>query len=196
LGGGQGIGKDTILEPVKQAIGAWNFEEAGPQQMLGQFNGFAKCVILRPSEARDLGDLDDRRHYDAWSNSTKEHFDEDYWNELWRWYESGGYAHVAAFLRNFDLASFDPKAPPPKTSAFRDIVGANCAPEETYVGFTTQANSEKMATISNASSLIVLFDKSAGGERLLMGITCRQFTTESNGGTFQRADRSMGFGSG
>ena len=32
LGGSQGIGKDTLLEPVKHAIGPWNFQEASPQQ--------------------------------------------------------------------------------------------------------------------------------------------------------------------
>jgi hypothetical protein len=47
LGGLQGIGKDTILEPVKRAIGPWNFTEVGPKQMLGRFNGFTKSVILR-----------------------------------------------------------------------------------------------------------------------------------------------------
>jgi hypothetical protein len=56
LGGDQGIGKDTLLEPVKAAVGSWNFVEVGPEQMLGQFNGYRKCVILRVSEARDLGD--------------------------------------------------------------------------------------------------------------------------------------------
>ena len=35
LGGEQGIGKDTICEPVKRAVGPWNFEEASPQQALG-----------------------------------------------------------------------------------------------------------------------------------------------------------------
>jgi hypothetical protein len=64
LGGSQGIGKDTLLEPVKQAIGPWNFVEASPQQMLGRFNGFLKSVILRVSEARDLGDVDRFKFYD------------------------------------------------------------------------------------------------------------------------------------
>ncbi len=64
LGGAQGIGKDTLLEPVKQAIGPWNFMEASPQQMLGRFNGFLKSVILRVSEARDLGDVDRFAFYD------------------------------------------------------------------------------------------------------------------------------------
>src|SRR5262249_12384160 len=64
LGGSQGIGKDTLLEPVKRAIGPWNFFEVSPQQMLGRFNGFLKSVILRVSEARDLGAVDRFAFYD------------------------------------------------------------------------------------------------------------------------------------
>jgi hypothetical protein len=64
MGGAQGIGKDSILEPVKQAIGPWNFVEVSPQQLLGRFNGFVKAVILRVSEARDLGDVDRFAFYD------------------------------------------------------------------------------------------------------------------------------------
>lgn len=64
MGGAQGIGKDTILEPVKVAIGPWNFAEVSPQHMLGRFNGFVRSVILRVSEARDLGDTDRFAFYD------------------------------------------------------------------------------------------------------------------------------------
>ena len=32
LGGSQGIGKDTMLEPVKRAVGPWNFSEVSPKQ--------------------------------------------------------------------------------------------------------------------------------------------------------------------
>ena len=183
LGGNQGIGKDTLLEPVKRAIGPWNFAEVSPQQLLGRFNGFLKSVILRVSEARDLGDVDrfqfydhmkaytaappdvlrvdekhlrehavlnccgviitsnhkadgiylpadDRRHFVAWSELEKEEFSPAYWNGLWEWYARGGFANVAAYLAGLDLSSFDPKAPPPKTSAFWDIVDANRAPED------------------------------------------------------------------
>jgi hypothetical protein len=183
LGGPQGIGKDTLLEPVKRAIGPWNFTEVGPQQMLGRFNGFVKSVILRVSEARDLGDVDryafydhmkvytaappdvlrvdekhlreysvlncvgviittnhksdgiylpadDRRHYVAWSDLTKDDFPAEYWNNLYGWYNSGGDRHVAAFLAQRNLASFNPKAPPPKTNAFLEIVNASRAPED------------------------------------------------------------------
>jgi hypothetical protein len=56
LGRAQGIGKDTLLEPVRYAVGPWNFEEVSPISLTGRFNGFAKSVILRISEARDLGE--------------------------------------------------------------------------------------------------------------------------------------------
>jgi hypothetical protein len=185
LGGAQGIGKDTILEPVKHAVGPWNFHEVSPQQILGRFNGFLKSVILRISEARDLGEsdrfgfydhmkaytaappdvlridekhlrehqivnccgiivttnhktngiylpADDRRHFVAWSDRTKEdgHFQGDYWNKLWAYYSDGGLQHVAAYLQQRDIRAFNPKAPPPKTAAFWAIVDANRAPED------------------------------------------------------------------
>jgi hypothetical protein len=64
LGGKQGIGKDSLIEPVKRAVGPWNVAEPSPQQMLGGFNGFVKSVILRINEARDLGDIDRYAFYD------------------------------------------------------------------------------------------------------------------------------------
>ena len=64
LGGAQGIGKDTLLEPVKYAVGPWNFKEVSPQQVMGRFNGFLKSVVLRINEARDLGEFDRYKFYD------------------------------------------------------------------------------------------------------------------------------------
>jgi hypothetical protein len=183
LGGLQGIGKDSLIEPVKAAVGPWNFAEVSPQQLLGRFNGFLKSVVLRISEARDLGDInryafyehlkafiaappdvlrvdekylrehsilnvvgiilttnhkssgiylpaDDRRHFVAWSKLTKDDFSPAYFTDLWTWYRNGGADNVAAYLRTLDLTGFDPKAPPPKTAAFWDIVDANRAPED------------------------------------------------------------------
>lgn len=189
LGGAQGVGKDTILEPVKRAVGAWNFSEISPSQVMGRFNGFVKSVILRVSEARDLGDVDrygfydhmktytaappdvlrcdekflrehsvfnvtgviittnhktdgiyipedDRRHYVAWSEATRSSFTASYWSDLWRWYETGGIGHAAAYLAHYDLSGFDAKAPPDKTPAFWDIVSANAAPENAEMADT------------------------------------------------------------
>jgi Family of unknown function (DUF5906) len=183
LGGPPGVGKDTMLEPVKRAIGPWNFIDVSPAHMLGRFNGYVKSVILRISEARDLGDVnryafydhmkvytaappdvlrcdeknlreysvpnvcgvvittnyksdgiylpaDDRRHYVAWCDLTKENFSAGYWNALYQWYEDEGYRNVAAYLSQLDLSTFDPKAPPPSTPAFWAIVDANRSPED------------------------------------------------------------------
>jgi hypothetical protein len=183
LGGTQGIGKDTLLEAVKRAIGPWNFSEVSPSHMLGRFNGFLKAVVLRINEVRDLGDVDrfqfydhmkaytaappdvlrvdeknlreysvpnvvgviittnyktggiylppdDRRHYVAWSDLTKDDFPDGYWTKLWAWYNDGGDRHVAAYLASLDLTSFDPKLPPTKTPAFWEIVEASRAPED------------------------------------------------------------------
>ena len=183
LAGAQGIGKDTLLEPLRYAVGPWNFEEVSPGQLFGRFNGFMKSVVLRVSEARDLGDVDrytfyehtkvfiaappevlrcdeknlrehsvlnvmgvvittnhkldgiylpadDRRHFVASSDAKKEDFSTDYWKDLYEWYQQGGFGHVCAYLMTLDLSGFDAKAPPPKTSAFLDIVAANRVPED------------------------------------------------------------------
>jgi hypothetical protein len=183
LGGAMGIGKDTILAPVRVAVGPHNCHEVSPKMLMGRFNGFLKSVILRVSEARDLGEVtryqfydhmkaymaeppevlrvdekntqeyvilnclfaiittnhkadgifipeDDRRHYVAWSDRVKEDFPKNYWSDIYGWYASGGNEHVAAYLDSVDLSDFDPKAPPPKTQAFWDIVQSSQAPED------------------------------------------------------------------
>jgi hypothetical protein len=188
LGGAQGIGKDTILEPVRHAVGPWNFGDVSPVVLQERFNSFLKSVVLRVSELRDLGDRDrfgfyehtktviaappdtvridekhiraylvpnvvgvvfttnhrtdglylpaeDRRHYVAWSDLTPADFDPWYWSAMYRWFaddgEGGsGIGHVATYLATYDLSGFDPKAPPPKTVAFWDIVAAGRAPED------------------------------------------------------------------
>ena len=183
LGGKQGIGKDTLLEAVKHAIGAWNFNEVSPQQILGRFNGFLKSVVLRVSEARDLGEFDrfafydhmkaitaappdvlrideknrqeyaipnvcgviittnhksdgiylpadDRRHFVAWSDLDKSAFDAAHWDGLYKWYAEGGFDVIANYLQNLDLTGFNPKAPPPQTSAFFEIVNSSRTPED------------------------------------------------------------------
>lgn len=64
LGGAPGIGKDTILEALKQAVGPWNFREVSPQDVMGPWNDFMKSVVLRISEVRDLGDVNRYSFYE------------------------------------------------------------------------------------------------------------------------------------
>jgi Family of unknown function (DUF5906)/RepB DNA-primase from phage plasmid len=65
LGGSPGIGKDTMLAPVINAVGPWNCQEIAPKALLGSFNGYIKGVIVRISEARDLGDTNRYEFYEA-----------------------------------------------------------------------------------------------------------------------------------
>jgi hypothetical protein len=63
LGGAQGIGKDTLLEPVKHTVGPWNFHDVTPVHLLASFNTYAKSIILRVNEARDLGETNRFKFY-------------------------------------------------------------------------------------------------------------------------------------
>ncbi len=195
MGGKQGIGKDSILEPIKHAVGPWNFRETSPTKVFDRFNPFQQGVIIRISEARDMGDAnvarvdryafyehtktlmaappdtlqvndkyvkeysivnccgvifttnhkdglylppDDRRTFVMWSNiepwdpkAAREGKDQPnslspkYFVGLWDWFEDGGCEHVTAYLKSLDLSKFDPKASPPNTEAFWDMVNAS-----------------------------------------------------------------------
>jgi hypothetical protein len=66
LGGPQGIGKDTLIEPIKRALGPWNCAEVSPRTIVeAKFNGFARSILLRVSEARDLGEVNRYAFYEA-----------------------------------------------------------------------------------------------------------------------------------
>jgi len=73
---------------------------------------------------------EDRRHFVACSAAKISDFEPGYFSRLYGWYETGGYEAVAYYLANLDIAWFDPKAPPPKTQAFWDIVSASRSPED------------------------------------------------------------------
>jgi hypothetical protein len=65
LGGAPRIGKDTIIEPVKRAIGPWNFKEVAAKNILADFNPWLRSVILRISEVKDMGDMTRFEFYEA-----------------------------------------------------------------------------------------------------------------------------------
>jgi hypothetical protein len=62
--GNPGVGKDTLLEPAVQAVGPWNCSEVSPEDLFGPFSGYLKSVILRVSEARDMGDVNKFQLYE------------------------------------------------------------------------------------------------------------------------------------
>ena len=68
---------------------------------------------------------DDRRHFVAWSTVERSAFDEAYWAKYWgwleRWRRGGGRAIICGGSTS---RGFNPKAPPPRTQAFWEMVNA------------------------------------------------------------------------
>ena len=180
LVGDPDIGKDTLLYPVRHAVGPWNFHDIAPHHLLSPNNDFLCAVVICVNEARDAGDSNrghidrytlhehmksllatppvthrinrkylpeyiafnlagtvittnhydalfmpnnDRRHYITASECKRADFSATYFDELYVWFDQeGGIGHVAAYLREYDLASFNAKTAPPKTAAFWDMV--------------------------------------------------------------------------
>jgi hypothetical protein len=178
----QGIGKDSLLEPIVRILGAWNVKDVSAAQSMDEkFNPHLEGLLCRISEANDLGDDDrysfyhkrktwmvappstlmitdkhvaqhpivnvvgviisandkgglyverlDRRHHVSWSECKQAEFKPEFFNELYAWYDNGGVENVYAYLMSLDLSGFDPKAPPPKTAAWWEIVNADQSTE-------------------------------------------------------------------
>jgi len=184
LAGSPGIGKDTLIEPLRLGVGAANFTEASPHDIIGQWTDYSQAVVLRISEMKDQGEVDryrlyeatkvllaappdmlrinikkvaqyyavnvcgvfittnyvidglylpadDRRHYVAATEVTPRDFAAGFFDEFYRWLDSGGAANVVAYLAAYDLkaAGFNPKKPPEKTAAFYQMVNSGVASE-------------------------------------------------------------------
>lgn len=213
LGGAPGIGKDTILDPVRYAVGDWNFADIRPTVLRARFNGFVKSVILRINEVHDLDSdtdayafyeltkhviaappeailvdeknlpahhvpnltgviltsnhkttglylpPDDRRHYVAWSDQPGEGepgaLPASYFEQIFSWLDSGARRHVAAWLKARDLSRFNPKAAPPRTEAFWEIVNAQRAPEESELSDVLEKMAEDVRRHGKDDGLIV-----------------------------------------
>jgi hypothetical protein len=50
------IGKDTLLYPIRHAVGPWNFRDITLGHLVHQNNDFLCAVVVRVNEARDTGD--------------------------------------------------------------------------------------------------------------------------------------------
>lgn len=52
LAGEQGIGKDSLLLPLRHGVGHWNTAEIGPDDVQSGFNPFVKSVLIVVNEVR------------------------------------------------------------------------------------------------------------------------------------------------
>ena len=73
---------------------------------------------------------DDRRHYVAWSDRSKEDFPQTTGTSCGAGTQDGGFDHVAAYLAELDLVASTQRHRRRRRAAFWDIVNANNSPED------------------------------------------------------------------
>ena len=98
------------------------------EKYIREYSVFNVCGVILTTNHKTDGlylPADDRRHFVAWSDLTLDDFEDGYWTGLYHWFDDGGHEIVAHHLAEHDLTEFDPKAPPPKTGAFWEIVDAS-----------------------------------------------------------------------
>jgi hypothetical protein len=181
LSGSQRIGKDSVLAPVRAAIGLQNAKNIDPDDLFDLNNPWIETLMLTVDEVRPTKDdytasalynrlkpmiaappemlpcknkydkmryvvnvlrvfittndymsmfipPEDGRMFIMHSNLPKEwHIGEakpDYFRELWRWFEEGGAANVAAFLAARDINRFEPKGQVKRTVGWSVIANS------------------------------------------------------------------------
>lgn len=192
LSGGQGIGKDAALDPIKKAVGGMNASNIDPDLLFMQYRPWLQSVLLVVDEARPHKDdhrattmynvmkpliaappmslqmdekymkpryvlnvmrvvmttndwsglyipAEDRRMMILHSRAAPRWAPEGYFKRLFEWYESGGDAHVSAFLARRDISAFNPRMDAPRTALHDVLTGGSVTDAE--------ANSEVAASL-------------------------------------------------
>jgi len=73
---------------------------------------------------------EDRRWFVTWS--TAQRMTDDEGRSLWGWYKAGGFAAVAAYLRERDVSQFNPGATPPMTVHKASLIDLAMSPMELH----------------------------------------------------------------
>lgn len=171
--GGQGVGKDTVLRPLFEAVGLHNVASIDTAALMGQFNPFLKAQIIYAQELitygrRDLYNTlkpyisaqatrlavneknlrqyyvpnnqnwvvtsnydnaialeDDDRRFWVHRALIEEAPSDDYFARHYAWLTAGGTEKVFGWLKQYDLAGFNPMAKPPITTAKRTMLDAS-----------------------------------------------------------------------
>jgi len=112
---------------------------------------------------------DDRR-YDVIECATREEMglaDDNeraaYFRKLWSWaYEEDGFAAVAAYLRDYDLSSFDPSNGQRKTEAHKAVVRASNTVDDWFMDVIDEMVEKELCLVENGDC--VAFRSDAFGE--------------------------------
>ena len=73
----------------------------------------------------------DRRWFCVWSSAPK--MNPDRAKAMWGWYKSGGFLRVSRFLRDRDVAKFNPAAPPAMTEFKANLIEHGMSMAESYL---------------------------------------------------------------
>jgi len=103
---------------------------------------------------------DDRRWFCLWAGAGK--LPEADAVALWRWYHSGGFAAIAAWLHSRDVSAFNPAAAPPMTEAKAIMIEQGRSSAESYLVELIQRRLGEFAIGAIASPFYSLCDKLAG----------------------------------
>ena len=103
------------------------------EKNLREYNVPNVCGVIITTNHKTDGiflPADDRRHYVAWSELTKDDFDADYWTKLWSWYDAAATATSPPISPRSISPASTPRRRRRRRQAFWDIVDANRAPED------------------------------------------------------------------
>ena len=103
------------------------------EKNLREHSVFNVCGVVMTTNHKTDGiylPADDRRHYVAWSEKTKDDFTPAYWDELWKWYDRERLRSRRRLPGRARPFGFQSESAAEKTAAFWAIVDANRAPED------------------------------------------------------------------
>jgi hypothetical protein len=103
---------------------------------------------------------DDRRWFCLWSDAKR--LPEADALALWRWYENGGYQHVANYLQTLDVSAFNPSAPPPMTEAKAIMIDQGRSTAEAYLIELITGRQSEFASGVIAAPFYALCDRLMG----------------------------------
>jgi hypothetical protein len=98
----------------------------------------------------------------AASETPTETYDAKYWGAFWHWYqEENGINDVVAFLQTYDLSKFDPKAQPPQTPGFWDMVNADRGDEQGALVDAIEKLNAQRAAANKPTNVLTISDLAA-----------------------------------
>lgn len=113
---------DNLYDQLKQYITATKTTDAPKFGSPQEFDCPARLIMLSNRPPTFL-DKDDRRFFIAeWDTGLRGEEKDEYFNKFRNWLAEGGYAHIAGFIRSYDVSDYDFASEAPKNADKRMIL--------------------------------------------------------------------------